>query len=83
MLHKFGLAAVSGGYSLAGVCRLLIVVASLVREHGLQASHCGGFSCYGAQASVIVAHRLSCPTACGIFPVRGLNPGPLHWQEDS
>ena len=29
------------------------------------------------------AHRLSCPMACGIFPDRGLNPCPLHWQVDS
>ena len=31
----FSLAMVSGGYSLALVCRLLIVVAFLVAEHGL------------------------------------------------
>ena len=39
---------------------------------------CGGFS-YGAWAlgvwaTVIVAHRLSCPVACGIFPDHGSNP---------
>ena len=39
----------SGGYSLVGVCRLLIEVASLVAEHGLQ----------GARASVVAARRLS------------------------
>ena len=39
--------AVSGGYSVA-VCGLLIAVASLVVEHRLQ----------GAQALVVVAHRL-------------------------
>ena len=33
--------------------------------------------------SVIVAHRSSCSTACGIFPDQGLNPCPLHWQADS
>ena len=33
--------------------------------------------------SVIVAHRPSCSTACGIFPDQGLNPCPLHWQADS
>ena len=33
--------------------------------------------------SVIVAHRPSCSTACGIFPDRGSNPCPLHWQADS
>ena len=33
--------------------------------------------------SVVVAHGLSCSTACGIFPDQGLNPCPLHWQMDS
>ena len=30
-----------------------------------------------------MAHGLSCSTACGIFPDKGLNPCPLHWQADS
>ena len=55
---------------------------------GAWASHCGGFSCCGAQAlgaraSVIVAHGLSCSTACGIFLDQGSNLCPLHWQVDS
>ena len=55
---------------------------------GAQASHCGGFSCCGAQAlgaraSVVVARGLSCSAACGIFPDQGSNPCPLHWQADS
>ena len=33
--------------------------------------------------SVVVAHRLSCCVACGIFPDQGSNPCPLHWQADS
>ena len=33
--------------------------------------------------SVVVAHGLSCSTACGILPDQGLNPCPLHWQADS
>ena len=33
--------------------------------------------------SVIVAHRPSCPAACGTFPDQGSNPCPLHWQADS
>ena len=42
-----------------------------------RASHCSGFSCWGAQAlgirdSVAVVHRISCPAACGIFPDQGL-----------
>ena len=33
--------------------------------------------------SVVVAHRLSCSTACGIFPDQGSNPCLLHWWADS
>ena len=33
--------------------------------------------------SVVVAHGPSCSAACGIFPDRGTNPCPLHWQADS
>ena len=33
--------------------------------------------------SVVVAHRLSCSAACGIFPDQGSNPCPLHRQADS
>ena len=51
------------------------------------ASHCSGFSCHGAQAlgcaGSVVAHGLSCPAACGIFPDQGSNLCPLHWQVDS
>ena len=50
------------------------------------AVHCGDFSCWGTHAlgvlaSVIVAHRLSCSEACGIFPDQGLNPCPLHCRQ--
>ena len=52
------------------------------------ASNCGGFSCCREQAlgragSGAVVRRLSCPTACGLFPDQKLNPCPLHWQGDS
>ena len=48
----------------------------------VQASHCRVISGCGAQAlgswvSVVVAHGLSCPTTCGIFPDQGLNLCPL------
>ena len=51
-------------------------------------SYCGGFSRCGAwalgiQASVVVAQRLRCSTACGIFLDQGSNPCPLNWQADS
>ena len=52
---------------------LLIVVASLVAEH----------QALGAQASVVVAHGLSCSVACVIFLDQGSNPCALHWQTDS
>ena len=55
---------------------------------GVQASHCGDFSCCRAQAlgawvSVVVAHRLSCSVACGIFLDQGSNSCHLHQQADS
>ena len=40
-------------------------------------------SCFWAWASVVVMHKLSCSTACGIFLDQGSNPCPLHWQADS
>ena len=54
LLHRlfFFLIAVSGSYSLAKVCRLLIALASLIAGHGLQS----------VWASVAVAHGLS---SCG------------------
>ena len=63
----------SGGSSRARVLGRLVAVASLVAEHRLK----------GVKASVVVAHRLSCSAACGIFPNQGSNPCPLHWQMDS
>ena len=37
----------------------------------------------GTRASVVIAHRLSCHKAFGIFGEQGLNPCSLHWQENS
>ena len=54
------------------VCGLL-VVASLIVEHGLW-----------SRGSVVVAHwLLSCSEACEIFLDQRLNLRPLHWQVDS
>ena len=55
---------------------------------GYSSLQCAGFSCcrawaLGTQASVVVALRLRCSTACGIFPDQGSNLCPLHWQVDS
>ena len=63
----------SRSYSLLAIRGLLTEVASPVAEHGL----------WSVRASVVVAHRLSYPTACGIFLDKGSNPCPLHWQVDS
>ena len=56
------------------VCRLLIAVASLVTEPGLQGTRRDAGSvvvAYGLmQGLVVVTRRLSCPMACGIFPDR-------------
>ena len=65
------LVAASRGYSLAVVHGFLVAVSSLVAELRL----------YGASATAV--HRFSCPGACGIFPVRGLNPCSLPWQAAS
>ena len=71
-MHRLSLVAASGAYSLAVVCRLLIVVASLVVAQGLWST-----------GSAVVAHELSCPAACGIHPDQGSNWCPLHLQVDS
>lgn len=72
-LHGLSLVAESGGSSLAGVCRFLISVASLVAEHGLES----------AWASVVGALGLNCPAACGVFPDQWLNPSLLYCKADS
>ena len=61
------------GLSPVAVLRLLIVVTSLVRQHGPQS----------VQASVVVAHWLSCPVTYGVFLDQGSSLCPLHWQGDS
>ena len=67
------------------VRRLRIVVASPVgRARPLRFS--GSVAAaprLSSTGSVAVAHGLSCPTGCGIFPDQGSNPCPLRWQVDS
>ena len=53
---------------------LLMAVAALAVEHGLQA---------GVQVSAVVAQELSCPEERGIYPDQVLNLCPLHWHSDS
>ena len=72
-MYRLPLVAASSSYSLVAVHRLLILVAPLVAKHDL----------YRAQALVAVAHRLSCPAACGILLDQGLDSCPLHWQVNS
>ena len=45
----------TGDYSLLAVRRLLTAVVSLAAEHK-------------SMGSVVVVHRLNCPTVCMIFP---------------
>ena len=44
-MYELSLVVVSEGYSLVTVCGLLIMVASLVAEHGLSVN---GFGCTGS-----------------------------------
>ena len=64
--------AASGDHSSSRCAGLPLSQPLLLRSTG---SRCAG--------SVIVAHGPSCSVACGIFPDRGSNPCPLHWQADS
>ena len=64
--------AASGGHSSLRCAGLSLSQPLLLRSTG---SRCAGSS--------IVAHGPSCSAACGIFPVQGSNPCPLHWQADS
>ena len=64
---------------------LLIVVVSLLGEHGLSGARAPIVVVPGlwSTGSVVVVARLRCPVACGIFPDQGSNPYLLHWQADS
>ena len=54
------------------VLRLLIVEASFLRHTGS-----------GGWVSVVAAHELSCPLACGIFLRQGMNVCHLEWKVES
>ena len=74
-LWAFASCGEQGLLFLCGI-RLLVAVASvasLVVQHRLQ----------GIRGSVVVVHRLSGPTACGIFLDQGSNPCPLYGQVHS
>ena len=76
--------AALGLHCCVGFCFSLVAGSGGCSSCSVWASHCSSFSCcraqpLGAWASVVVAHGLSCSTACGI-PVQGPNPCPLNWQ---
>ena len=77
----FPLVLANSAYSLAAVCRLLIVVASLVVEHRPCASAVATARLLST-GSVVVVHGLSCPTACGSTHTMD-QTCLLHWQENS
>ena len=88
----FSLVAASGGYFPVAVHRLLIVLASLVAEHGLQGMQAPvvescGLSNRGSQAqstgSIVMVHGIDCPMAYRIFPDQGSDTCLLHWQDPS
>ena len=74
-------------WGFVAVRRLLVVVASLVAEHGLEgarARRCTGSKVHGLEGAwAQVAHGLSCSVVCGIFPDQEFNVSPVHWQMDS
>ena len=87
---RLSLVVASGGCSSLwctgfSLYQLLITVASLVAGHGIQGVWASVVVDPRLQStgSVVVVHVLSCSEACQIFPDQGLNPCPLHWQEDS
>ena len=66
----------SGGYSVVAVHGLIIMVTSLVSEHGFWEA---GDSTAAFLGSTVAAHRLSCSEARGTFLGRGLNQCLVHW----
>ena len=71
-VQGLSLVAASGGHSSSRCAGLSLSRPLLLRSTGSR--HAG---------SAIVAHGPSRSAACGIFPVQGSNPCPLHWQADS
>ena len=74
-LFIFGCAGISlpcTGFSLQWLLLLQRVVSSVPRLQQLW-----------LVGSIVVACKLSCRSACGIFLDQGSNPCPLHWQADS
>ena len=71
-VRGLSLVVASGGHSSSRCAGLSLSRPLLLRSTGSRRA-----------GSVVVAHRLSCSTACGIFPDQGSNPCRLHRQADS
>ena len=82
-MHRLSLVTVSGGYSLVAH-RILIAIAPLVAEHKLWSVQASAVAACRLQSkSTVAVHRLSCPTAHGIFPDPESNQCSLHCKADS
>ena len=68
------LVAVTGGYSSCTQVFSHFLVA--VQGHPIAVASCCRAQALGAWASVVVMHRLGCPTVFGIFLDEGLKPCP-------
>ena len=81
----FSLVVESGDYSLDAVHSLLIMVASLDVQRGLESARASVVVAPGLSStgSVVVVNGLSCFLACGILPDQGSNSCLLHWQAGS
>ena len=76
-----------------GVCRCTLAFLQLQQAGATLELRCRGYSLPWLLLWQITGFRVlklsSCsqgarrPTACGIFPDQGSNPGPLRWQVDS
>lgn len=79
-MHRLSLTVVSRGFSLAAANTSFLQRWILLRSLGSWA--CGPQWLPHA-ASVVVAHKLSCPITHGFLPEQGSNLRHLQWQTDS
>ena len=79
-MRKLPLVVESGGFSLWRGMHFSLQWLLLLGNVGSRGQELRSLRHMG---SVVVAHRVSCFAARGIFPDQGSNPCPLHWQADS
>ena len=74
-MHGLSPVAASRSYPPVGVCRLLMVGASLAVEFRFWGTQVSAVVVRGLQraGSAVMAHRLSCPVPRGLFPGQELN----------